>query len=142
MSLTLVANLWQFAIGKEATNTVAPYQKSSLRHWLSIPNFYIAPLPILVRCKTKPQLELCAPLEIRILIGNYCTRWHCNFKGLAQDQRNGRNWLKIFAPLSLIKIYQMRPFLARWTVSLKHALVFSYWNNVLLSYPFKAVQLY
>jgi len=25
------------------------------------------------------------PLEIRFLIANYCTRCHCNFKGLSQD---------------------------------------------------------
>ncbi len=88
------------------------YQKSSPRHWLSILNFYIAPLPILVRWKTKPQLVLCSPLEIRILYKAITAR-----DGLSQDQRGGRYLLKISAPLPLIKIYQMRPFLARWTVS-------------------------
>jgi hypothetical protein len=34
----------------------------------SSPNFFIEPLPILVRCKTKATVELCAPLEIMILI--------------------------------------------------------------------------
>ncbi len=31
------------------------------------------------------QLELCAPLAIRFLIGNYCMRWCCSSKGLSQD---------------------------------------------------------
>jgi hypothetical protein len=33
----------------------------------------------------KEQLELCALLAIRFLIGNYCMRWCCNFKGLSKD---------------------------------------------------------
>jgi hypothetical protein len=46
-----------------------------------------APLPTSVRRKLKPQTEPCAPLGIRILIANNCTRWRGIFKGLSQDGR-------------------------------------------------------
>ncbi len=35
-------------------------EKSLPRHWQLITNFFTTPLPILVRCKTKAQSELCA----------------------------------------------------------------------------------
>ncbi len=58
----------------------------SFRHWESIPKFFIAPLPVSVHdVKQKARLELCVPLAVTILLANYCTRWHCNFKGLSQD---------------------------------------------------------
>jgi|LakMenEpi03Aug12_release.lakeMendotaPanAssembly.Ray.scaffolds.fasta_scaffold3217265_1 hypothetical protein len=41
-------------------------------------------LAILYDVTENAQLELFAPLAIRFLIANYCTRRGCNFKGLLQ----------------------------------------------------------
>ncbi len=61
---------WQFGnqLEWQKWKFIAPLkmiiQNCSPRHWKSIPNFVIAPLPTLVRCKRKGQLELCCPLEL------------------------------------------------------------------------------
>ncbi len=55
------------------------FKKSLFRIGPLLPNFFIAHLWILVRCKTKAQLERCAPY---CLMANYCTRWRGIFKGL------------------------------------------------------------
>jgi hypothetical protein len=64
-------------------------QKSLLRNWQLIQNFFTAHLPILVRCKIKGAVgAVCAftaQLVFRYLITHYCTRWRCNFKGPSQD---------------------------------------------------------
>jgi hypothetical protein len=64
-------------------------KKSLFRNWQVIPNFFIAHLAILVRCKSKGTsrsgVRLIAQLAIRCLSANYCTSWRCNFKGLSQD---------------------------------------------------------
>ncbi len=45
----------------------------------------VRPCQFLYNVKQKGQLKLCAPLEIRVLIANYCGRWRRIFKGLSQD---------------------------------------------------------
>jgi hypothetical protein len=126
-----------FTIRKAATNTVAPWQcrlnspktrniyrgfsywkmkdddqKSSPRHcnWFQIFSLHLC--QSLYNVKKKPQLELCAFGNYRILIANYCTRWGCNFKGLSQD---GESLLKISASLPFTRAFQMSLLLA-WSI--------------------------
>ncbi len=58
------------------------------------------------------QSELCAQLAIRLLIASYCMWRRCNFKRLSQAKSRG-NFLKISAPLSLIKNFGMSLILVR-----------------------------
>ncbi len=55
--------------------------------------------------KEKPQLELCAPLEIWVLMANYCTRCRGIFKGLLHDG-DRLIFLKTSAPRTLMTTYQ------------------------------------
>jgi hypothetical protein len=64
--------------------------KKSLLLWQLIPNFFIMPLPILVRCKTKGAAGAVCAMAIRFLIANYCWRRHCNFKGLSQAGKRAK----------------------------------------------------
>jgi hypothetical protein len=49
---------------KAVTNTVSRSIHFAPRHWQLISTFFIVSLPILVKIKEKPQLELCSPLEL------------------------------------------------------------------------------
>jgi len=70
----------------------------------------------LYEVKQNPQPELCASLEIRLLIAYYCTRWRCYFKWLQQDAVAGKICRK---PLGLsllhMNIYRMA---TAWSISL------------------------
>jgi hypothetical protein len=60
-----------------------------------------------IHVEQKPQLELCVPLAVKILIGNDCTRWCFNFKGLSQDggpAKFARNLLSLSLRLKPISI--------------------------------------
>ncbi len=59
--------------------------KTSLRHWLQVPNLFIAPSrrQQLFVVDKRPVTDLCAPWGIRFRIPNSHTRWRCNFKGLS-----------------------------------------------------------
>jgi hypothetical protein len=61
-------------------------KKSSFRHWQLILIVFIAPLPILVRCKTKGAAGAVCAIAIRFLIANFCIRWRGIFKGLSQAE--------------------------------------------------------
>jgi hypothetical protein len=60
-------------------------KKSFSRNWQLKPNFFIAHLPILVRCKTKgavgAECDLTAQLAIRCLIANFCRDVTVTLKG-------------------------------------------------------------
>ncbi len=86
--------------------------KKSLRHWEPITDFLSGLCQSLYDVKEKPQLELCAPLEIRILMANYCTRCRWIFKGLS---RMGSRpiFLETSAPHSLMITHRINLLSAR-----------------------------
>ena len=86
-------------------------KKSLFRNWQLKPNFFIAHLPILVRCKTKggvgAECDLIAKLAIRCLIANFCRDGTVTLKG-SHRMGDGRIFSKnLHASLSLMTTYQM-----------------------------------
>jgi hypothetical protein len=82
----------------------------SLPHLKHIPKYsnFIAPLKTSIQYVVNKRLltELYAPLAIRILIANSCTRWRGIFKS-SQRTGDSRIFPKISSTLSLINTYQM-----------------------------------
>ncbi len=109
--------------------------KNSTRRWESITNMFLAPLPFLVRCKTKGAAGAVCTLGNKNPIAKYCTRWRGTFKGLSQNW-GPAHFSKTSAPLSSTKTYRMN-LISAGSISLdstfKHsrssAPYFTMWTN-------------
>jgi hypothetical protein len=88
-------------------------KKSLIHHWQSIPNFFTEHLTILYDVKPKAQSELsapCSPLAIKRLIANcQLPTGRDGAVTLKSSHRmgDGQIFLKIYAPLSLMKAFRM-----------------------------------
>ncbi len=111
--------------------TVANITERSLRrcHYRIV---FIAPLQTVVHyvVNKRPLTELCAPLAIRVLIANSCTRWREIFKDLPRME--GRIFLKISSPLSWTNTYQMN------LISAGFISLYSTFNPIPESRPWKS----
>jgi hypothetical protein len=101
-------------------------QKSSLRQRQLIPMFSIAPLPILVQCKTKVAAGAVCAIGSEVPKRNnqllYKKAPAITLNG-SHRLRGARNPLKIRAPFPLIKTFRMskfRPDPSGWTIPLRH----------------------